>query len=144
MHFYSTRKSTSQNVKIDEHEKSETFLRIRRYSYPYNNNNNNNNMRVYVKWVIHDEGRVTRLGEFSSAGWLLNLGSSSENYRSSPNYVATVNSCTTLDTIRVGLHFGIFFNERIWPPCVVGKTKKQDRIIFSGGNSRQRNEVSSD
>jgi hypothetical protein len=57
---------------------------------------------------------VTRLGKFSSVGWLFTLGTLFENYRSRPYFGGYFfhgkGFCISFVKKRVGLHFGWFFS----------------------------------
>jgi hypothetical protein len=56
---------------------------------------------------------------------IVNFGQIFLSYRSSPNFGITYflpqwKLCTNLDIERVGLHFGRFYNKRIWSPWPSG------------------------
>jgi hypothetical protein len=64
---------------------------------------------------------VTGLAEFLAVGRLFSLGSSFENYESSPHFWATFSLSLSYASILTkkwfGLHFGRFFHQLIWSPC---------------------------
>jgi hypothetical protein len=90
-----------------------------------------------VKWAFVArlvQHSVTRLGEISQSWAILFFGLLVENYRSSPNFLATFfheQNYALFEKKWVGLHFWRFFHKLICSPWWPEMFRKRDKTSFA-------------